>query len=99
MDMDLNGKLPKANSLDEANQIIKALWDIVQKLNEKLKTNSKNSSLSPSKDRASKNKSNIKRTEDRRKNPKKRGGQPGHIKRERILLPLNKVDHVVTCHS
>lgn len=98
MDMDLNGKSPKANTLDEANQIIKALWDIIQKLNEKLKTNSKNSSLSPSKDRASKNKSNIKRTEDRKKNPKKRGGQPGHIKHERILLPLNKVDYVVTCH-
>ena len=98
MDMNINGKSPKANTLDEANQIIKALWDIIQKLNEKLKTNSKNSSLSPSKDRASKNKSNIKRTEDRKKNPKKRGGQPGHKKHERILLPLNKVDHVVICH-
>jgi hypothetical protein len=65
MDMDLKGKAPKANSLDEANQIIKALWDIIQKLNEKLKTNSKNSSLAPSKDRSSKNKSNLKRTDNR----------------------------------
>ena len=97
MDMDLDGKAPKANSLDEANQIIKALWDIIQKLNEKLNTNSKNSSLAPSKDRSSKNKSNIKRTEERRKNPKKRGGQPGHKKHERILLPLDKVNYVVPC--
>lgn len=54
MDMDLNGKAPKANSLEEANEIIKALWDAIQKLNEKLKTNSKNSSLAPSKDSQSK---------------------------------------------
>ena len=51
MDMNLNGKAPKANSLEEANEIIKALWDAIQKLNEKLKTNSKNSSLAPSKDK------------------------------------------------
>lgn len=97
MEMDLKGKSPKANTLDEANKIISALWDIIQKLNEKLKTNSKNSSLSPSKDKSSKNKSNIKRTEERKKNPKKRGGQPGHKKHERIMLPLNKVNHVVSC--
>ncbi len=58
-------------------------------LNGKLKTNSKNSSLSPLKDRSSKNKSNIKRTFERKKNPKKRGGQMGHTKHERILLPLD----------
>lgn len=98
MDMDLKGKAPKARTLDEANEIISALWDIIQKLNEKLKINSKNSSLSPSKDKSSKNKSNIKRTEERKKNPKKRGGQPGHKKHERVLLPLDKVNHVVSCH-
>ena len=31
MDMDLNGKTPKANTLEEANKIIKALWDVIQK--------------------------------------------------------------------
>ena len=97
MDMDLNGKTPKANSLEEANKIIRALWDAIQKLNEKLKTNSKNSSLAPSQDKQSKNKSNIKRTEERRKHPKKKGGQPGHKKHERILLPLDKVNYVVPC--
>jgi hypothetical protein len=73
MDIDINlkGKAPKANSLEEANKIIKALWDVIQQLIEQRKTNSKNSSLSPSRDRSSKNKSNIKRNEERRKNPKK----------------------------
>lgn len=97
MDIDLKGKAPKANSLEEANKIITALWDLIQQLNEKLKINSKNSSLSPSKDRSSKNKSNIKRNEQRRKNPKKRGGQLGHKKHERILLPLDKVNYIVPC--
>lgn len=97
MEMDLNGKAPKANTLDEANKIISALWDVLQQLKENLKTNSKNSSLSPSKDKSSKNKANIKRTEERKKNPKKRGGQPGHQKYERIMLSLDKVNHVVSC--
>jgi len=95
--MDLKGKAPQANTLEEANKIIKALWDIIQRLNEKLKINSKNSSLAPSKDRSSKNKSNVKRSEERRKNPKKQGGQPGHQKHERVLLPSDKVNHVVSC--
>lgn len=97
MDINLKGKAPKANTLEEANEIIKALWDVIQKLLEKSKTNSKNSSLSPSKDRLLKNKSNIKRNEERRKNPKKQGGQAGHKKHERALLPLDKVDQVVQC--
>lgn len=97
MNMNIKGKSPKASTLEEANKIIKALWGIIQQLDEKLKTSSKNSSLSPSKDRSSKNKSNIKRTEERKKNPRKQGGQPGHKKHEREMLSLNKVDHVVSC--
>src|SRR3990167_1354054 len=97
MDINLKGKAPKANTLEEANVIIKALWDIINKLNEKLEINSKNSSLSPSKDKSSKNKSNIKRNEERRKNPKKQGGQLGHKKHERSLLPLDQVDHIIQC--
>jgi hypothetical protein len=98
MDINLKGKAPKANTVEEANEIIKALWAVIQKLLERLETNSKNSSLAPSKDRSSKNKSNIKRNEERRKNSKKSGGQPGHKKQERILLPLDKVDNVVQCY-
>ena len=59
MDIDLKGKAPKARTLEEANEIIKALWDFVKQLTEKMKTNSKNSSLAPSRDKSSKNKSNI----------------------------------------
>ncbi len=97
MDINLQGKTPKVSTLEEANEIIKALWAVIQKLSERLETNSKNSSLAPSEDRSSKNKSNIKRNEERRKNPKKSGGQPGHKKHERTLLPLDKVDNVVQC--
>ncbi len=97
MKMDLKGKVPKAGTLEEANKIIEALWDIIQQLSEKLKISSKNSSLAPSKDRVSKNKSNIKRTQERKKNPKKRGGQVGHKKHERALLPLDQVNHVIPC--
>ena len=97
MDINLKGKTPKASTVKEANEIIKALWAIIQKLSERVETNSKNSSLAPSKDRSSQNKSNIKRNEERRKNPKKSGGQLGHKKHERTLLPLDQVDNVVQC--
>lgn len=97
MDINLKGKLPKARTLEEANELIKALWDIIHRLNESKKTNSKNSSLPPSKDRSSKHKSNIKRNEQRKKNPKNPGGQPGHKKHERSLLPVEEVDHIVSC--
>lgn len=69
----------------------------LHKLQEKNKTNSKNSSLPPSRDKVSKNKSNAKRNEQRKKNRKKQGGQPGHQKHERTLLPQDKVDHTVNC--
>lgn len=52
MDINLKGKAPKANTLKEANEIIKALWDVIQKLIENSKINGKNSSLLPSKDRS-----------------------------------------------
>ncbi len=89
--------MPTARTLEEANQVIKALWDIIRQLNERKQTNSKNSSLPPSKDKSSKNKSNIKRTARRKENPKKQGGQPGHKRHERSLLPVDKVDCTVSC--
>ena len=75
MDINLQGKVPTAHTLKEANQVIKALWSIICQLKEKTQTNSKNSSLPPSKDKSSKNKSNIKRTARRKKNPKNPGGR------------------------
>jgi len=97
MDINLKGKVPTARTLEEANQLIKVLWDIIHQLNENKQTNSKNSSLPPSKDKSSKHKSNIKRNQQRKRNPKKPGGQPGHKKHERSLLPVEKVDHIVSC--
>ena len=32
MDINLKGKAPKASTLEEANEIIKALWAVIQKL-------------------------------------------------------------------
>lgn len=99
MDINLKGKAPTAQTLEEANRVIKALWEMILELNEIKRTNSKNSSLPPSKDKLSKNKSNIKRNEQRKKNPKKPGGQPGHKKHERALLAVDKVDHIISCTS
>ena len=97
MDIDLKGKIPKPKTLNEATQLITALWKIVRDLKSKKEPNSKNSSLPPSKDKSSKNKSNVKRNAQRKKNPKKPGGQPGHKKYTRELLSLDKVDHTVSC--
>ncbi len=41
MDINLKGKAPYANTLEEANKVIKALWDIIKKQTERQKTNSK----------------------------------------------------------
>jgi len=95
--MNLKDKAPIADNLDDANKTIKWLWELARKLSNTQKVNSKNSSLPPSKDRSSKNKSNIKRNEQRKKNSKKQGGQPGHQKHERRLLPVEQVDQVINC--
>ena len=97
MDINLKGTPPKVHTLDEANQVIKALWARLQQVSGKQKANSKNSSLPPSKDASSKNKSNVRRNEKRRKNPKKQGGQPGHPKHGRAFLPVEEIDHIVSC--
>lgn len=97
MDIDLKGKAPKVQTLEEAQKVIKTLWSLLREKEEKKNTNSKNSSLPPSKDQSSKNKSNVRRTEQRKKNSKKHGGQPGHQKHERRLLPESEVDKVIRC--
>lgn len=95
--MNLNEKPPIADNLIDANKTIKRLWRLARELSNTKKSNSKNSSLPPSKDSSSKNKSNIKRDQQRKKNPKKQGGQPGHQKHERQLLPVEQIDQVVHC--
>ena len=97
MDIDLKGKAPKVQTLEEAQKVIKALWELLRQKEENKNTNSKNSSLPPSSDKSSKNKSNVRRIEQRKRNPKKRGGQPGHQKHERRLLPESEIDKVISC--
>lgn len=88
---------PLSAQIEALTEQNKKLQEKVISLEEKKRTNSKNSSLPPSKDRTSKHKSNAKRNAQRRKNPKKQGGQPGHKKHERALLPPEKVDSIVSC--
>jgi len=97
--------LAKANDLiakqsaeiDALQSTIKTLSARIAKLEERQKTNSKNSSLPPSKDKSSKNKTNAKRNAKRKALGRKRGGQPGHKKHERSLVPQEAVDHTVIC--
>lgn len=96
-DLDLNGKPPQPKSLDEAQQLIDALWlglrettARIEKLEEQLNTDSNNSSKPPSSD------SPQKRAE-RRKKPRSnrpRGAQRGHPKHERVQVSETEVDEV-----
>ena len=83
-------------SLKGSHDVIISLWGIcaeIDELKEKLNTNSKNSSMPPSKDlKKSMDKSNGKRRGNKKK--RKQGGQPGHPKHKRELVPESEVDHV-----
>jgi transposase len=59
----------------------------IEELKEKLNTNSKNSSKSPSSDLFTKKKK-------KKKSKRKQGGQPGHEGVHRSLLPTEEVDHI-----
>jgi uncharacterized coiled-coil protein SlyX/IS1 family transposase len=90
---------PQAKTLEEAQEIINALWAItveqakqiekmskrIEELEEKVNTNSRNSSKPPSADIGS-GKRNI-------KSGKKAGGQPGHKGNGRTLYAEDRVDH------
>jgi transposase len=73
-------------------QIIVELKEENSRLKEQLNTNSKNSSLPPSRDLK-------KKKQNKPKSGLSRGGQPGHKGTNRSLLPLEKVNHVVICPS
>ena len=83
-------------SLKESHEVIISLWGIcaeIDVLKEKLNTNSQNSSMPPSKDlKKSIEKSNGKRRGIKKK--RKQGGQPGHTKHKRELVPESEVNHV-----
>jgi transposase len=64
----------------------------VAALKEQLQQNSQNSSRPPSTDGPQ-----VKRAPPREPSGRKRGGQPGHLRSERSLVPLEQVKEVVPC--
>lgn len=96
-DLDLKSPPPQPSSLEEAQVMIEALWgrlsealERIEQLEEQLDTDSNNSSKPPSSDSPQKR-------ANRRKKPRSsrsRGGQPGHAKHERALMPETQVDEV-----
>ncbi|WP_194723857.1 IS66 family transposase [Noviherbaspirillum malthae] len=80
----------QAQQLQERDQQIATLTERVQALEERLRTNSHNSSTPPSADphRPSAGKS---------PSGKKRGAQPGHSGKARTLLPAEQITHVQDC--
>lgn len=96
-DLDFNGKPPQPKSLDEAQQLIKALWLGLRettarmgKLDEQLHTDSSNSSKPPSSD-------SPQQRAERRKQPRAhrpRGAQRGHPNHERVPVSEAEVDEV-----
>ena len=112
MEFDFSKPTPQAKNLEEAQQIIDALWCqfvemqashqalilTVAKQEEKLNTNSTNSSKPPSSDNPFKKKTRKKKYHGVGKNKaSKQGAQPGHKGKGRKLLPPEKVDDTVVC--
>jgi len=101
---------PKPESLDKCYQVIEDLWETMkqdrEKYNnvsktlenaeEKLKTNSSNSSKPPSTD-IHKKKQERRYPKSRKKSTKKQGAQRGHKGSGRKLIPTEDVDDVVVC--
>jgi hypothetical protein len=81
----------RPSTLDEAVQIIDALWRQRQACREQLALNSSNSSLPPSQDRRS---GTAKDRFSRQPSGQRRGAQKGHVAHPRDLVPEAEVDHV-----
>lgn len=88
---------PVAQTLDEANALLAVLWaelvrlrERVAELEARLGQNSANSSRPPSSDLPS-----APPPAKRAPSERKRGGQPGHTAHQRLLVPPERVDHVV----
>lgn len=87
----------KPKTLEEALETIGHLAKIIvelkeenARLKEQLNTNSKNSSLPPSKDLK-------KKKQIKQKSNRGHGGQPGHKAHQRVVVPIETVDHIVIC--
>ena len=104
MKFDFSQPAPQAQTPEEAQKIIDALWFCAAKLQakvanleEKLNTNSKNSSKSPSSDLFKAKKQKIKQHGAGKSKALKQGAQPGHTGKGRKLLPPESVDHTLIC--
>jgi transposase len=102
MELDFTGPPLRAKTLEEAQEIINGLWvryrtmsSRVEALEERVRTNSRNSSKPPSSDIAGGKKKDKRR---RSKSRRKAGGQPGHVGKSRALLPPEAVDQVKVCY-
>ena len=97
MRFDFQKPPPQARTLEEAQSLINALWlllrqlsDRIDVLEERLATNSRNSSTPPSAD--------VHRPPAKKASTgKKRGAQPGHPGRARALLPSDAVTQAHDC--
>lgn len=85
---------------ESVKRVVLALLDHVEKhekrltdLEERLRKNSRNSSLPPSSDREPAPNTRA----GRRRSKRKRGAQPGHEGKFREMLPPEEVDHIVDC--
>lgn len=110
MIFDFTQPAPQPNSLDKCYQVINGLWEamkqgqndydklsqLLENAEEKLQTNSRNSSKPPSAD-IHKNKQERRYPKSRKKSTKKQGAQPGHKGNGRKLMPTEEVDAVVVC--
>ena len=82
---------PCPATLDEAVQIIDALWRLLQDCREQMALNSSNSSRPPSQDRLA---AKAKDLFSRKHSGKRRGAQDGHVAHTRDLVPDAEVDHI-----
>ena len=111
MEFNFSNPAPRLGTLKEAQKIIGAVWNCASEfqkneriltarildLEEKLKTNSTNSSKAPSSD-LFKTKKPKNKYHGASKNKKlKQGAQKGHKGKGRKLLSPEKVDHTVVC--
>ena len=82
---------PTAKTLDEANQLIKTLWDRLNDLEERVKQTIRNSSRSPSSDGPG-----AMPIPGRKSSGKSRGAQPGHKGSKRKMV--EQVDNTYAYH-
>ena len=102
MKIDLTQPPPQVATLEQAQALIDALWQILREqanrievLEERLRTNSRNSSQPPSSDQGKGNSGNGKQ---RSKSGRKAGGQPGHVGKAHTFLAEDQVTHSHDCY-